>query len=54
LGEYTMAEKEIEIDDEEVAGKPAKKKDVTVIEDDEDFDDEDELGEDDFDEIGED
>lgn len=53
-GEYTMAEKEIEIDDEEVAGKPAKKKDVTIIEDDEDFDDEEELGEDDFDEIEED
>lgn len=48
-----MVEKEIE--NEEVAGKPAKKKDVSVIEDDyEEFDDKEELGEDDFDEIEED
>ncbi len=45
--------KEIEELDEDVADKPTKKKEVVAIEDDEDFDDEEELGEDDFDEIEE-
>ncbi len=48
----TMA-KEIEELDEDVADKPTKKEEVVAIEDDEDFDDEEELGEDDFDEIEE-
>jgi hypothetical protein len=49
-----MVEKEIEIKEENVAGKPTGKKEAAVIEDDEDFDDAEELGEDDFDEIEED
>lgn len=43
------------MDEEALAGKPAVKKEVPVIvEEEEDFDDKEELGEDDFDELEED
>lgn len=48
-----MVEKKIEINEEDVAEKPAQKN-VSVIVEEEDFDDKEELGEDDFDELEED
>ncbi len=48
-----MVEKKIEINEKDVAEKPAQK-DVSVVDEEEDFDDKEELGEDDFDEIEED
>jgi len=50
-----MEKKIEEMNEEDAAGKPAVKKEVSaVVEDEEDFDDKEELGEDDFDEIEED
>jgi len=46
-----METKKIEDVDEEVVEKPTGKKDVSILEDDEEFDDADELGEKDLDEI---
>jgi|LakMenEpi03Aug12_release.lakeMendotaPanAssembly.Ray.scaffolds.fasta_scaffold4790004_1 hypothetical protein len=48
-----MEKKIEELNEEDAAGKPAVKKEVSVVVE-EDFDDKEELGEDDFDEIEED
>lgn len=49
-----MEKKIEELNEEDAAGKLAVKKEVSVVVEEEDFDDKEELGEDDFDEIEED